>query len=103
MKKPQDIQNLGERIRRFEKTQKKARREEKAEDVALSRSATGWQMSVEMLAAVIVGASIGYFADSVFHTAPWFLAVMTVFGGAAGVLNVYRTAHDEDKNNKESK
>lgn len=50
------------------------------------------RIGVEMVSAVIVGALIGVFLDKWLGTAPLFLIVLLFLGGAAGILNVYRTA-----------
>ena len=43
-----------------------------------------------------MGAGIGYVLDKVFDTRPYLFAVFLLFGGAAGFLNVYRMAKDEE-------
>ena len=54
----------------------------------------GIRMAADLLAGVIVGAGIGYVLDYVFDTRPVLLAIFLLFGGAAGFLNIYRSAHD---------
>ena len=46
----------------------------------------------EFVAAVIVGAFIGWWIDHVAGTAPAFLITFLLMGAAAGFWNVYRTA-----------
>ena len=43
-----------------------------------------------------IEAGIGYVLDKVFDTRPYLFAVFLLFGGAAGFLNVYRMAKDEE-------
>ena len=56
----------------------------------------GLRIGVELLSAVVVGGAIGYLLDDLFGTKPWLMIVMLFFGGAAGMLNVYRLAKSED-------
>lgn len=101
MKTPKDIKKLTERIARFKKNERYSLQQKEANDLNYSRTAMGWQISVELLAAVLIGAGIGYVLDQVFSTQPWLLAVMTILGGAAGFLNIYRTFKNEEKSDKE--
>ena len=96
MKKPEDISKLDEKIGAFRK-KKRALNADKTQKYEPRSAAKGFQMSVELISAVLVGAAMGYFFDYVFKTSPWFLCVLTIFGGAAGILNVYRTAKAEDE------
>lgn len=71
---------------------------DKSEFVRASR--IGLRVGVELFSAVIVGAGIGYLLDNVFGSKPWLLVVFLFFGGAAGILNVYRLSQKEnDVNN----
>jgi ATP synthase protein I len=63
----------------------------------------GLRLATDFIAAVIVGAILGWGIDAIFHTAPWGLIVMLVLGFITGVRNVVRTAQtanqagDKDK------
>ncbi len=62
------------------------------------------RMVTEMTVATFLGAVMGYAVDHYFGTGPWGLAVGVIFGGAAGVLNVYRAAMEmarEEEANEE--
>ena len=50
------------------------------------------RLSSEFVAAVVVGAAIGYGIDWAFDTAPWGLVVFLLLGFAAAVVNVMRSA-----------
>ena len=50
------------------------------------------RMSSEFVAAILVGAALGWGLDWIAGTGPWGLIVMMMFGFAAGVLNVLRSA-----------
>ncbi|HEU5094376.1 MAG TPA: AtpZ/AtpI family protein [Reyranella sp.] len=56
-----------------------------------------WRLMSEFVAAVIVGAGLGYLADMFLPTRPWGLIVMLLLGFAAGVLNVIRAAKEMNK------
>ena len=42
--------------------------------------------------AIVLGAAAGYFLDRWLGTSPWLFFLFFIFGLAAGILNVYRTA-----------
>jgi ATP synthase protein I len=62
----------------------------KADPASLSAMGVGMRVGVELVAALIVGVGIGLGLDHWLHTAPAFLVVFVVLGGAAGVANVMR-------------
>ena len=49
------------------------------------------RVGVEMVSALLVAVAIGWALDRWLGTRPFVLAVFVVLGGAAGVLNVWRT------------
>ncbi len=51
-----------------------------------------FRLGVELVVAVAIGALMGYAVDYYWETQPWGLAIGFLLGGAAGCLNVYRTA-----------
>src|SRR5580700_5911890 len=57
-----------------------------------SAMARGFQLSSELIAGVVVGALIGWGFDRLLSTSPFGLIVFLLFGFAAGVLNVIRSA-----------
>ncbi|WP_426959064.1 AtpZ/AtpI family protein [Muricoccus radiodurans] len=50
----------------------------------------GFRAGVEVVAALVVGAGLGFALDRWLGTFPWLFLVFFLVGGAAGVLNVYR-------------
>jgi ATP synthase protein I len=52
----------------------------------------GWRLGSEFVAAILVGAGLGYLIDSVLPTRPWAMVGLLLLGFAAGVLNVVRAA-----------
>jgi ATP synthase protein I len=50
------------------------------------------RLATELVAGVGVGGVIGWGLDRAFGTSPLFLVLFLIFGAAAGILNVMRTA-----------
>lgn len=50
------------------------------------------RLGADFVAGVVVGAALGWGFDAVFETSPWGLIVFFLFGFAAGILSVMRTA-----------
>ncbi len=48
------------------------------------------RISMEMVAAIVVGGAIGWFLDRFLGTEPWLLLAFLVLGFAAGMLNAVR-------------
>ena len=72
-----------------------------AEIAATNRDMTamsrGLRLGSEFIAAILVGAGIGYLLDLWLRTTPWLLLVMVMVGFAAGVLNVVRSAAEMNR------
>jgi ATP synthase protein I len=49
-------------------------------------------VGISIVLAVLIGAVCGYSLDKWLGTGPWLFLLFTVFGIAAGIMNVYRTA-----------
>lgn len=75
-----------------------AQRERDVEDNRASKSASGdmsglargMRIGTEFIAAILVGAGIGYLIDLGLGTSPWGLLILLLVGFAAGILNVIR-------------
>ena len=67
-----------------------------ASDETREREMSGWgrgfRLASEFVAAIIVGALLGWGVDSLFGTTPWGMIILLLLGFAAGVLNVVRAA-----------
>ncbi|RUM26106.1 F0F1 ATP synthase assembly protein [Rhizobium vallis] len=61
-------------------------------EVSRKGYAQAMKLSSEFIAAIIVGAVLGYVLDRFVGTAPWGLIVLLLLGFCAGVLNVLRSA-----------
>ena len=49
-------------------------------------------VGISFVLAIVMGFACGYYLDRWLGTGPWLLLLFTIFGLAAGILNVYRTA-----------
>ena len=55
------------------------------------------KISTELVAAVVVGSTIGFLLDSWFDTKPLLIICFFTIGVAAGILNVFRSAKKMQK------
>ena len=55
------------------------------------------KISTELVAAVVVGSTIGFLLDSSFDTKPLLTISFFILGVAAGILNVFRSARNMHK------
>ena len=65
-----------------------------------SNLGNAFKISTEFVAAVVVGATIGFILDNLFGTKPWLIIIFFIIGVIAGMLNVIRSAKVMQKNNK---
>ncbi len=71
----------------------KASAVEKASVIAASVAVKrGGRVAAEMVAALLLGAVVGFWLDSWLGTRPWLLIVFLFLGVASGTLNAYRAA-----------
>ena len=59
------------------------------------------KISTELVAAVAVGATIGFLLDNWFGTKPILIICFFFMGVAAGIINVFRSAKKMQKNYKD--
>ena len=59
-----------------------------------SAAEVGWRMIIELTAGVFIGFGLGYGLDFLFDTKPVFILILTLFGFAAGVKTMMRSARD---------
>lgn len=92
-------ESLEDRLGRLDAELAKRRGQDKAETAAEERAsesrkgyAVAMKLSSEFVAAVIVGALLGYLLDHFAGTGPWGMIVFLLLGFCAGVLNVMRAA-----------
>ena len=76
------------------KIAKKNIREDEQKEVGSNAASLGkaLKISTELVAAVVVGSTIGFLLDSWFGTKPLLIICFFFMGVAAGILNVFRSA-----------
>jgi len=89
--------SLEDRLKRLDAELAEKRKSDGAEEAAEARAAASrsgyavaMKLSSEFVAAVIVGALLGYLLDHFAGTGPWGMIVFLLLGFGAGVLNVMR-------------
>ena len=55
------------------------------------------KISTELVAAVVVGSTIGFLLDSWFDTKPLLIICFFIMGVAAGIINVFKSAKKMNK------
>ena len=74
-----------------------AHRQKNPEPAETGRRSTAigmaFRLSTEMVAGLVAGGIIGWVVDDLLGTKPWGLLTFFFLGMAAGILNVFRTAH----------
>jgi ATP synthase protein I len=84
------LQRLGNRLAQTNRSSENGSGPRQTADP--SAIARGFRLSTELVAAVLVGAAIGWLLDRWLGISPWGLIVFLLLGFAAGVLNVMRAA-----------
>jgi ATP synthase protein I len=92
--------SLGVRLGQFRKRRHQDDQAVRGTDAA-SKSAAGLAMQVgaELLAAMVVGAGMGWLLDWWLATLPLFFLVFFFLGAGAGMFNVFRRARDMSRGN----
>jgi ATP synthase protein I len=100
---PSSPEELDRRLREAKARLPGAGREAKGyegRDVGRAGMAAGLRIAVELLAAIVVGAGIGWGLDQWLGTRPWLLILFFILGAVAGMMNVYRTGVELDREAK---
>ena len=71
----------------FSNTQKKD-----GESANVASFGKAFKISTELVAAVVVGTTIGFILDNWFDTKPLLIIIFFILGVTAGILNVFRSA-----------
>ena len=66
-------------------------------NVEKSSFGKAFQLSTELVSAVLVATIIGFILDNWFDTKPWLIIVFFFIGVAAGIMNVIRSAKKMQK------
>ncbi len=67
------------------------------EDDKKSSFGKAFQLSTELVSAVLVATIIGFILDNWFDTKPWLIILFFFIGVAAGIINVIRSAKKMQK------
>jgi ATP synthase protein I len=86
----QDLKNLSTRLKSAKKKIKKNDINKRSSNAASLGNAL--KISTELVAAVVVGSTIGFLLDSWFDTKPLLTILFFFMGVAAGILNVFKSA-----------
>ena len=93
------MKNLKEISTRLEIAKKKMKtNEKKIESSNAASLGKALKISTELVAAVVVGTTIGYILDSWFDSKPLLIICFFIIGVVAGILNVFRAAKKMDQN-----
>ena len=93
------MKNLKEISTRLEIAKKKLKKnqiENKGSNVTSLGKA--FKISTELVAAVVVGTTLGFILDNWFDTKPWLTIAFFFMGGITGILNVIKSAKNMQKN-----
>ena len=93
-----DIEEIDKRIRNLKEKQQKSGKDNNASPIK-DAVANAFRIGTEFIAAVCIGFTL----DKIFGTKVVFLLVFSLFGCMAGMLNVYRSAQEMDKNIQKGK
>ena len=85
-----DLKEISTRLEIAKKNIKKDQIKNKGSNAASLGKA--FKISTELVAAVVVGTTLGFILDNWFDTRPWFTISFFFMGVAAGILNVIKSA-----------
>ena len=90
------IKEISTRLEIAKKNLKKSKAKNSSSNAASLGKAL--KISTELVAAVVVGSTIGFILDNWFDTKPWLTIVFFFMGVTAGILNVIKSAKKMQKN-----
>ena len=91
-----DLKEISVRLEIAKRNIKKKQVKNKSSNVTSFGKAM--KISTELVAAVVVGATLGFILDNWFDTRPWITISFFFMGAAAGILNVIKSAKNMHKN-----
>ena len=91
MKKSTELENIKNRINKLTKNEKYLKNNKNG-------LSFGFRIGIEIVAAIIVGVSVGIIVDKYLETKPFGLIIFFILGSLAGFLNVYRVMRRIEKN-----
>ena len=83
---------------RLEITKKKIKKDQ-IKNRSINNATLGKAMKIgtELVAAVVVGTTLGYILDNWFGTKPWLILIFFFVGVIAGIMNVIKSAKNMQK------
>jgi len=93
-----DLKEISARLEIAKRSIKKDQIKNKSSNAASLGKAL--KISTELVAAVVVGTTLGFILDNWFDTKPWLTISFFFMGTAAGILNVIKSAKNMHKNFK---
>ena len=95
------MKNLKEISTRLEIAKKKIKKKQITKNGSNAASlGKALKISTELVAAVVVGTTLGFILDNWFDTRPWLTISFFFMGVTAGILNVIKSAKNMHKNFK---
>ena len=91
-----DLKQISTRLKIAKKNIRKVEQKKRGSNAASLGKAL--KISTELVAAVVVGSTIGFLLDNWFDTKPLLTICFFIMGVAAGILNVFRSANKMQKN-----
>ena len=91
----QDLKEISTRLKIAKKNIRKPEQKTVGSNAASLGKAL--KISTELVAAVVVGSTIGFLLDNWFDTKPLLIICFFFMGVAAGILNVFRSAKKMNK------
>ena len=91
-----DLKEISTRLKIAKKNIKKVKENNRGSNAASLGKAL--KISTELVAAVMVGSTIGFLLDNWFGTKPLLIICFFFMGVAAGILNVFKSAKKMHKN-----
>jgi ATP synthase protein I len=92
-----DVGNALKSLEKKIEAAKKTVEPEQSVQNKFSAAEVGWRMIIELTAGVFIGFGLGYGLDLLFGTKPVFILIMTLFGFAAGVKTMMKSARELQK------
>ena len=93
------MKNLKEISTRLEIAKKKLKKNQiKNKGSNVTSLGKAFKISTELVAAVVVGTTLGFILDNWFDTKPWLTIAFFFMGGITGILNVIKSAKNMQKN-----
>ena len=90
-----NLKEISTRLEIAKKNIKDVQKDSKSSNAASFSKAL--KISTELVAAVVVGTTLGYILDSWFGTKPLLIICFFIMGVAAGILNVFKSAKKMQK------